>query len=111
MARDEITRREGEGELVVEERTQLKRPNLYGVVLLNDDYTPMEFVVDLIRIVFHKSEEESTRLMLDVHNKGKGLCGVYTYDVARTKMMQVLAHAEQAEHPLQCVLEVVEVET
>jgi ATP-dependent Clp protease adaptor protein ClpS len=78
------------------------------VLLLNDDYTPMEFVVWVLQIVFHKDQEESTRLMLDVHTTGKGLCGVFTYDVARTKAYQVEKLAQEHEHPLQCQLEALE---
>ncbi len=103
---------EEEGELLTKEKQQTKqkpkRPNMYRVMMLNDDYTPMEFVVWVIIKIFHKSQQESTRLMLDVHNKGRGLMGVYTHDTARTKMEQVHLLAAQNEHPLQCVLEVEE---
>lgn len=83
---------------------------MYRVVMLNDDYTPMEFVVWVLQVVFHKGTEEATRLMLDVHTKGKGACGVYTLDVARTKAQQVERLARRHDHPLQCELEVVEAE-
>ena len=98
------------GPLIVEERRKTKRPPMYRVVLLNDDYTPMEFVVWVLQIVFHKGQEEATRLMLDVHTKGKGVCGVYTLDVARTKAHQVERLARRHDHPLQTELEVVESE-
>lgn len=87
-------------------KPQVKKPNFYRVVLLNDDFTPMEFVIWLLQVVFHKSEEESARLMLEVHTKGRGICGVYPYDVARTKVFQVQTLVEKHEHPLQCVMEV-----
>ena len=83
---------------------------MYGVVLLNDDYTPMEFVVWVLRVVFHKEQAEATRLMLDVHTKGKGLCGVFTYDVARSKAVQVEGLAAKHDYPLKCRLEAVETE-
>jgi ATP-dependent Clp protease adaptor protein ClpS len=83
---------------------------MYGVLLLNDDYTPMEFVVWVLRVIFHKESAEATRLMLDVHNKGKGLCGVFTYDVARSKATQVETLAAKHEYPLKCRLEAVETE-
>jgi ATP-dependent Clp protease adaptor protein ClpS len=82
-----------------------KKPSMYKVFLLNDDYTPMEFVVQVLETFFGKSREEATRIMLHVHRKGLGLCGVYTYDVAETKVAQVLSAAKQAQHPLQCTME------
>ncbi len=102
------TRTVGNTAVVTEEQIRTKRPDLYAVILLNDDYTPMEFVVWLLQTVFHKGNDEATRLMLDVHTKGKGICGVYTFDVARTKVDQVHNLARQNEHPLQAVLEVEE---
>ena len=103
------TRRD-EGPVLVEERVKPKKPRMYGVVLLNDDYTPMEFVVWVLRVVFHKGQAEATRLMLDVHNKGKGLCGVFTFDVAQTKAQQVENLAAKHDYPLKCELEAVETE-
>ncbi|HEX9667712.1 MAG TPA: ATP-dependent Clp protease adapter ClpS [Thermodesulfobacteriota bacterium] len=97
-----------EGELLTEETTQLKRPDMYRIVLLNDDYTPREFVVWVLVKVFYKSEEEGTRIMLDAHTKGKSIIGVYTYDIARTKVMQVDNLAKQHQHPLKCDMEVEE---
>lgn len=91
--------------VITEEKVRTRRPNRYAVVLLNDDYTPMEFVVWLLQTVFHKPHGEATRLMLDVHNKGRGVCGVYTLDVAQTKVDRVHAIARQHEHPLQAVIE------
>ncbi|RMD83960.1 MAG: ATP-dependent Clp protease adapter ClpS, partial [Candidatus Dadabacteria bacterium] len=86
------------------------RPRMYRVVLLNDDYTPMDFVVWVLRCVFHKPHDEATRLMLEVHTRGRGVCGVYTYDVARTKAKQVETLAAKHEHPLRCDVEAVETE-
>ena len=97
-----------EGELLTEERVKLKRPDMYRIVLLNDDYTPREFVVWVLIKVFHKNEEEGTRIMLEAHTRGKSIIGVYTYDIARTKVMQVDNLAKQHEHPLKCDMEVEE---
>jgi len=82
-----------------------QKPPMYKVLLLNDDYTPMEFVVHVLERFFQKSREEATRIMMHVHRKGVGLCGVFTREVAETKVIQVLAAAKQAEHPLQCTME------
>ena len=92
-------------ELLTEEKKQTKRPNLYCVVMLNDDYTPMDFVVWIIQQVFHKPMEEATHLMLDIHNKGSSRMGVFTYDVAQSKVEQVHSLAVKNEYPLQCILE------
>lgn len=92
-------------ELAVRAKPKTKKPSLYKVFILNDDYTPMEFVVEILETVFNKTREEATRIMLHVHRKGEGLCGVYTYDVAETKVTQVLQAARAAEHPLQCKME------
>jgi ATP-dependent Clp protease adaptor protein ClpS len=86
-------------------RAQTKKPSLYRVLLLNDDYTPMEFVVYVLERFFSKSREEATLIMLHVHQNGVGLCGVYTYEVAETKVAQVLDLARRNEHPLQCTME------
>jgi ATP-dependent Clp protease adaptor protein ClpS len=82
-----------------------QKPPMYKVLLLNDDYTPMEFVVHILQGLFNKTIEEATEIMMHVHRKGVGLCGVYTREVAETKVGQVLAAARQAEHPLQCTME------
>ena len=82
-----------------------KKPSMYKVFLLNDDYTPMEFVILVLESFFNKSREEATRIMLHVHKKGVGLCGVYTHEIAETKVSQVMAAARQAQHPLQCTME------
>jgi ATP-dependent Clp protease adaptor protein ClpS len=85
--------------------TKTKRPPLYRVLLLNDDYTPMEFVVYVLERFFNKGREEATRIMLHVHQHGVGLCGVYTHEVAETKVAQVMELAQRNEHPLQCLME------
>jgi ATP-dependent Clp protease adaptor protein ClpS len=85
--------------------TKPKRPDLFRVLLLNDDYTPMEFVVHVIMHFFNRTEEDATRIMLHVHHHGVGECGVYTYEVAETKVTQVMAYARDNQHPLQCVME------
>ena len=91
---------------VVEEgRAKLKPPPMYKVVLLNDDYTPMEFVVIVLQRFFSKSREQATQIMFKVHREGSGLCGIYSRDVASTKVEQVLAFAKEHQHPLQCVME------
>lgn len=93
----------------MERRTQkVKPPQMYRVVMLNDDYTPMEFVVVMLQEYFSKDRETATQIMLKIHLDGKGVCGVYTRDVAATKVDQVLEAARQAGHPLQCVSEPVE---
>ena len=82
-----------------------KLPAMYKVLLLNDDYTPMEFVVETIQRFFNKNREQATQIMLKVHTEGMGVCGVYPQDIAETKMKQVLTYAKESQHPLQCVTE------
>ena len=89
----------------VETKKKLQKPSLYKVLLLNDDYTPMEFVVFLLKKFFHKNNDEATQIMLHVHQQGIGVCGVYTYDIAETKAIQVTNYARKFEHPLQMQLE------
>jgi ATP-dependent Clp protease adaptor protein ClpS len=91
--------------VITRPKTKAKRPNMYRVLLLNDDYTPMEFVVHVLERFFQKSREEATRVMLHVHHHGVGECGVYTYEVAETKVTQVMDFARKHQHPLQCVME------
>ena len=86
-------------------KPKTKKPSLYRVLLLNDDYTPMEFVVLVLEHFFNKSREEATRIMLHVHQHGVGVCGVYTYEVAETKVAQVVDTARRHQHPLQCTME------
>ncbi len=91
---------------VIERQTEkLKPPSMYKVVLLNDDYTPMEFVVMVIQEYFHKDRETALQIMLKVHRDGKGVCGIFSKDIAATKVDLVMAYARQAGHPLQCVME------
>ena len=82
-----------------------KKPSMYKVLLLNDDFTPMDFVVHILERFFGKNRQEASDIMMNVHRKGVGVCGVYTYEVAETKVTQVLDHARQHEYPLQCTLE------
>jgi ATP-dependent Clp protease adaptor protein ClpS len=92
--------------LVVEEAApQVKQPPLYNVVLLNDDYTPMEFVVDVLERFFRMDRSGATRVMLEVHTRGKGVCGVFTYEIAETKVAQVTSYSRDHQHPLMCTLE------
>jgi ATP-dependent Clp protease adaptor protein ClpS len=84
---------------------EIQEPKQYRIVLINDDYTTMEFVIEVLVAIFHKSAAEATRIMLDVHRKGKGSCGVYTYDIAATKVAQVHQMARKREFPLKCSLE------
>ena len=91
--------------VITRTRTQTKRPNMYRVLLLNDDYTPMEFVVAILQSFFNKNVEEATEIMLHVHRNGVGECGVFTYEVAETKVAQVMDHARKNQHPLQCIME------
>ncbi len=100
---------DGGGGIVTERKTRTKsklaKPPLYKVILLNDDYTPMEFVVEVLEVVFHKQHADATRIMLHVHQNGMGVAGVYPYEVAETKMTTVEELARQAEYPLKCVME------
>jgi len=91
--------------VVLEARPKVKKPSMYKVLLLNDDYTPMEFVVHILEFFFRKNGDEATRIMLHVHQKGVGICGVYTYEVAETKVGQTMDLARKHQHPLQCTLE------
>jgi len=90
---------------VVEAKPKVQKPSLYRVLILNDDYTPMEFVVYVLERFFNKSREDATRIMLHVHQTGVGVCGVYTYEVAETKVAQVVDMARRHQHPLQCTME------
>ena len=91
--------------VVTRTKPKTKRPNLYRVLLLNDDYTPMEFVVHVLERFFNKQREAATEIMLHVHHHGVGECGVFTYEVAETKVTQVMDFARKHQHPLQCVME------
>ena len=91
--------------VITRTKPKTKRPSLYRGLLLNDDYTPMEFVIHVLERFFQKDHEAATRIMLHVHNHGVGECGVYTFEVAETKVTQVMDFARQHQHPLQCVME------
>lgn len=86
-------------------REKTKKPSMYRVILMNDDYTPMEFVISILMGIFKKTQEEATQVMLNVHQTGIGTCGVYTFEVAETKVAQVMDAAKRNMHPLQCTLE------
>lgn len=91
--------------VLVKTRPAVTRPPLYRVLLLNDDYTPMDFVIHILQLFFSKDLKEATTIMLDVHHNGVGECGIFTYEVAETKVTQVLDFARKNQHPLQCVME------
>lgn len=91
--------------IVTKSRAKTKKPSLYKVLLLNDDYTPMEFVVLILESFFSKNREEAVEIMLHVHRHGVGICGVFTYEVAETKVAQVIEFARRNQHPLQCTME------
>jgi ATP-dependent Clp protease adaptor protein ClpS len=109
MADDDRKRQGGPGApgtaVIAKTKPQTKRPNMYRVLILNDDYTPMEFVVPIHERFFGKDHEAATRIMLHVHHHGIGECGIYTYEVAETKVTQVMDFARKHQHPLQCVME------
>ena len=86
-------------------KEKLKKPSLYKVLILNDDYTPMEFVVYLLKSFFNKSNEEATKIMLHVHQNGIGVCGIFSYEIAETKVIQVIDTSRKNNHPLQCTME------
>ena len=91
--------------IVTKTRPKVKKPSLYKVLLLNDDYTPMEFVVHILEKFFAKSREDAVEVMLHVHRHGVGICGVFTYEVAETKVAQVIEFSRRHQHPLQCTME------
>lgn len=91
--------------VVTKTRVETRKPSLYKVLMLNDDYTPMEFVVHVLQRFFRMGIEDATRVMLHVHQRGVGVCGIFTYEVAETKVTQVMDFAKQHQHPLQCTLE------
>ena len=93
------------GLTLAESKPELKRPPLFKVVLINDDYTPMEFVVEVLEIFFRMNREQATHVMLNVHTQGKGVCGIYTRDIAETKSAQVNQYARENQHPLLCEIE------
>jgi ATP-dependent Clp protease adaptor protein ClpS len=90
---------------MLQSREKVKKPALYRVLLLNDDFTPMDFVIKVLEDVFHKTKAEATDIMLHVHQRGAGICGVFTFEIAETKVAQVASLAKANEHPLQCTME------
>ena len=96
---------DGNTGVIVETRPRTKKPSMYKVLMLNDDYTPMEFVVHVLERFFAMNTEQATQVMLHVHRRGVGICGVFPYEVAETKVTQVMDFARQHQHPLQCTLE------
>ncbi|GGK81643.1 ATP-dependent Clp protease adapter ClpS [Amphritea balenae] len=102
---DDFSEHHDTGVVTEEARPEVKRPSMYRVVLLNDDYTPMDFVVNILMVFFAMDQEKATQVMLAVHTKGKGVCGVFTHDVAETKAAQVNQYARDNSHPLLCEVE------
>jgi ATP-dependent Clp protease adaptor protein ClpS len=102
---NEQEHRDGDGLALKEAKPELKEPSMYKVFLLNDDYTPMEFVVTLLEKLFGMDREKATRIMLLVHSQGKGVCGIYTYEIAETKVAQVNEYSQRHQHPLLCSME------
>ncbi|MDH5179365.1 MAG: ATP-dependent Clp protease adapter ClpS [Gammaproteobacteria bacterium] len=105
MTQEKDIGRYDDGLALEEARPKLKRPPMYKVILLNDDYTPMEFVVHILEVFFGMNRERATHVMLNVHTKGKGICGIYTRDIAETKVAQVNDYSRQQDHPLLCTME------
>jgi len=91
--------------VIAQTKTRTRKPSMYKVLMLNDDYTPMEFVVHVLQRFFRMSAEDATRIMMHVHQRGVGVCGIFTYEVAETKVNQVMDFARKHQHPLQCTLE------
>ena len=102
---NEQEHRGGDGLALKEAKPELKEPSMYKVFLVNDDFTPMEFVVTLLEKLFGMDREKATRIMLLVHSQGKGVCGIYTYEIAETKVVQVNEYAQRHQHPLLCSME------
>ena len=100
-----MARRQEQFEYDTGNRAEYEEPPMYPVLLLNDVYTPMDFVVEILREIFHKDRPEAERIMLNVHRKGAGLCGIYTYEIAETKVTRVRAKAKEAGFPLRCTME------
>jgi ATP-dependent Clp protease adaptor protein ClpS len=100
-----MAERSDEGAVVEKQASRVKPPPMFQVVLLNDDFTPMEFVVGVLQRFFGKGREQATQIMLKVHHEGRGVCGVYPRDVASSKVEQVSSYSRQHQHPLQCVME------
>ena len=93
------------GQLILDSRTKTKKPSMYKVIMLNDDYTPMEFVVYVLQKFFSRSSDEATQIMLNVHHRGAGVCGVYSFEIAESKAQKTIDYARKNDHPLQLQLE------
>lgn len=102
---DEPSKTEGEGQTLTKYKPKLKKPSMYKVILLNDDFTPMDFVIHILKAFFFKTEIEATQIMLQVHNEGAGLAGVFSHEMAETKVYQVNEYARKNKHPLKCIME------
>ena len=105
MQNDNKNNSDHEKGLLLDTKSKIKKPSMYNVLLLNDDYTPMEFVIIVLENIFNKKQEDATQIMLHVHKKGVGICGTFTYEVAETKCKAVMDMAKKDEHPLQCTME------
>ena len=102
---EKVNHRHEDGLALQEAKPKLKRPPMYRVILNNDDYTPMDFVVHILEIFFSMDRENATRIMLEVHTRGRGICGIFTYEIAETKVAQVNSYAREHQHPLLCTME------
>lgn len=96
------------GQVITEVKNKTKRPSLYKVILLNDDFTPMDFVISILKKFFHKSEAESARIMMEVHSQGAGIAGIYPFELAETKVYQVNEYSRAQRYPLKCIMELEE---
>ena len=105
MTNDDRQNGGGQSQLVLDTRTKTKKPSMYKVIMLNDDYTPMEFVVHVLQQFFGRSSSEATKIMMNVHQRGVGVCGIYSFEVAESKAQKTMKYARQNEHPLQLQLE------
>jgi ATP-dependent Clp protease adaptor protein ClpS len=102
---NELESQQNRGVVLEEAKPEVELPPMYRVVLLNDDFTPMEFVVEVLQLFFGMDHDRATQVMLHVHTRGKGVCGVFTFEIAETKVVQVNEYSRQSEHPLKCTLE------
>ena len=100
-----MTESNSEAVMLAQEKIEQKPPSMYKILLLNDDFTPMEFVIEVLKIFFSMNQEQATRIMLEVHMEGVGVCGIYPSDIASTKVSQVIEFARKNQHPLRCIME------
>ena len=100
-----MTESNSEAVMLAQEKIEQKPPSMYKILLLNDDFTPMEFVIEVLKIFFSMNQEQATRIMLEVHMQGVGVCGIYPNDIASTKVKQVVEFARKNQHPLRCIME------